>query len=153
MGLTNPGQALERSSLLLISQKLLTMSGIPPFSTNSFRLASLLALLIGLNLSFQISTLVGLNKITKVIPSKMFHQVQFLTLYFSLISSMIFLLLCLFPSAALFMTICHLVLLPLGPTIVEATQGALIQLECWSEYWCLLEQMWGLFLRSGSPLD
>ena len=37
MGLTNPGRALGRSSPLLISQKLLTLSGIPPFPINSFR--------------------------------------------------------------------------------------------------------------------
>ena len=48
MGLTNPGRALRRSYQLLISLKLLTLSGIPPFSINSFRLASLLALLVGL---------------------------------------------------------------------------------------------------------
>ena len=52
MGLTNPGRALGRFYLLSISLKLLTLSGIPSFSTNSFRLASLLALLVGLNLSF-----------------------------------------------------------------------------------------------------
>ena len=34
MGLTNPGRALRRSCLLSISLKLLTLSGIPPFSTN-----------------------------------------------------------------------------------------------------------------------
>ena len=34
MGLTNPGRALGRSSLLSISLKLSTLSGIPPFSTN-----------------------------------------------------------------------------------------------------------------------
>ena len=34
MGLTNPGQALGRSCLLLISLKLLALSGFPPFSTN-----------------------------------------------------------------------------------------------------------------------
>ena len=34
MGLTNPGRALGRSCLLSISLKLLTLSGIPPFSTN-----------------------------------------------------------------------------------------------------------------------
>ena len=49
MGLTNPGRTLGRFSLLLIFLKLLTLSGIPPFSTNSFRLASLLALFVGLN--------------------------------------------------------------------------------------------------------
>ena len=57
MGLTNPGRALGRFSLLLISLKLSTLSGIPPFSTNSFRLASLLALLVGLNLFFLIGAL------------------------------------------------------------------------------------------------
>ena len=44
MGLTNPGRILARSSL-----NLLTLSGIPPFSINSFWLASLLALLVELN--------------------------------------------------------------------------------------------------------
>ena len=34
MGLANPGRALGRSCLLSISRKLLTLSGIPPFSTN-----------------------------------------------------------------------------------------------------------------------
>ena len=34
MGLTNPGRALGRSCLLFISLKLLTLSDIPPFSTN-----------------------------------------------------------------------------------------------------------------------
>ena len=42
----------------MISLKLLTLSGIPPFSINLFRLASLLALLVGLNLSFLIGALV-----------------------------------------------------------------------------------------------
>ena len=58
MGLTNPGRALGRSCLLSISRKLLTLSGIPPFSINSFRLASLLPLLVGLNLFFLIGALV-----------------------------------------------------------------------------------------------
>ena len=48
MGLTNPGQAFGQSCLLSISPKLLTLSGIPPFSTNSFWLASFFALLVGL---------------------------------------------------------------------------------------------------------
>ena len=60
MGLTNPGRALGGSCLLLISRKLLTLSGIPLFTTNSFRLASLLALLVGLNLSFLIGALASL---------------------------------------------------------------------------------------------
>ena len=57
MGLTNPGRALERSCLLSNSLKLLTLSGIPPFSTNLFQLASLLALLVRLNLFFLIGPL------------------------------------------------------------------------------------------------
>ena len=67
----------------------------------------------------------------------MFHKDPFLALYFSLSSLMIFRLLCLLPSAALF----TLTIWPFGspsvPTAVEATQGALFRLERWSEYWCL----------------
>ena len=63
-------RALGQSFLLLISLKLLTMSGIPPFSTNLFRLASFLAVLVGLNLSFLIGTLAWFIKITKVILFK-----------------------------------------------------------------------------------
>ena len=105
MGLTNPGRALGRSCLLLISLKLLTLSGIPPFSTNSFRLASLLALLVGLNLSFLTGAPVWFIKITKAVPFEfveVFRKDPFLALYFSLYSSMIFLSLCLLPSAVLF---------------------------------------------------
>ena len=114
MGLTNPGRALGQSCLLSISLKLLTLSGIPLFSTNSFRLASLLALLIGLNLSFLIGALVWSFKITKVVPCKsvqVFRKDPFLALYFSLCSLMIFLLFCLLPSAFLF----TLTIWPFGP--------------------------------------
>ena len=105
MGLTNPGQTLGRSCLLSISPKLLTLSGIPPFFTNLFWLASLLALLVGLNLLFLIGALVWFFKITKVIPFgfvEVLRKDPFLALYFSLYSLMIFRLLCLLPSAALF---------------------------------------------------
>ena len=105
MGLTKPGRALGRSYLLSISLKLLTLSGIPPFSTNLFRLASLLALLVGLNLSFLIGALVWFFKITKVVAFEsveVFRKDPFLTLYFSPYSLMIFQHLCLLPSAALF---------------------------------------------------
>ena len=114
MSLTNPGRALGRSCLLSISQKLLTLSGIPPFSTSLLRLASLLALLVGLHLSFLIGTLLWFMKITKAVPFEsveVFRKDPFLALYFSLSSSMIFLLLCLLPSAALFM----LTIWPFGP--------------------------------------
>ena len=142
IGLTNPGRALGRSCPLLISLKLLTLSGIPPFTTNSFRLASLLALLVGLNLSFLIGALVWFFKITKVVAFEfvqVFRKDTFLALYFSLSSLVIFRLLCLLLSAALF----TLTIWPFGPplssvpTAVEATQGALFRLERWSEYWCL----------------
>ena len=105
MGLTNPGRALGRSCLLLISLKLWTLSGIAPFSINSFRLVSLLALLVGHNLSFLIDALLWFIKITKVVPFEsveVFRKDPFFALYFSLSSSMLFLLLCLLPSAALF---------------------------------------------------
>ena len=67
---------------------------------NSFWLASLLALLIGLNLSFLVGALVWFVKITNAVPFesvKVFHKDLFLALYCSLFLSMIFRLLCLFP--------------------------------------------------------
>ena len=114
MGLTNPGRDLGRSCLLSTSLKLLTLSGIPSFSTNLFRLASLFALLVGLNLSFLTSALAWFFKITKVAPFEsveVFRKDPFLAVYFSLSSSMIFPLLCLLPSAALF----TLTIWPFGP--------------------------------------
>ena len=65
MSLTNSARALGRSCILLISQKLLTLSGIPLFSTNSFRLASVFALLVELNFSFLIGAFAWFIKITK----------------------------------------------------------------------------------------
>ena len=114
MGLTNPGRALGRSCLLAISPKLLTLSGIPPFSTNLFRLASFLALLVGLNLFFLIGAPLWFIEITKVVPSEsveVFRKDPFLALYFSLSSLMIFRLLCLLPLAVLF----TLTIWPFGP--------------------------------------
>ena len=57
MGLSNPSVALRQFLLLSTSPKLLTLSGSPPFFMISFRLAFLLALLVGLNLSFLIGAL------------------------------------------------------------------------------------------------
>ena len=132
MGLTNPGWALERFSQLLISVKLSTLSGIPPFFTNSFRLASLLALLVGLNISFLTGVLVWFFKITKVVPFKsveVFHKDLFLALYFSLYSIMIYRPLCLLPLAALYADdLAIWSSSPSVPTAVEATQGALFRL-------------------------
>ena len=114
MGLTNPGQALGRSCLQSISLKLSTLSVIPPFSTNSFWLASLLGLLIGLNLSFLIGALAWFIKITKVVPFdsvEVFRKDPFLALYFSLSLLTMFRLLYLLPSGALFV----LTIWPFGP--------------------------------------
>ena len=105
MALTNRDRALGQFLLQSTFPKLLTLSGIPPFSTNSFRLASLLALLVGLNLSFLIGALVWFIKITKVVAFEsveVFRKDPFLALYFSLSSLMIFRPLCLLPSATLF---------------------------------------------------
>ena len=57
MNLTQPNLALGRFSLLSTSPKLSTLSGVPPFFTNLFRLASFLALLVGFYLSFLIGAL------------------------------------------------------------------------------------------------
>ena len=66
----------------------------------------LIALLVGFNLSFPTGALVWFFEITKVVPFEsveVFHEDLFLVLQFSPSLSMIFLLLCPLPSAALFM--------------------------------------------------
>ena len=76
----------------------------PALFTNLFWLASFLGLLVGLNFFFLISTLAWFIKITKVVlfeSVEVFRKDPFLSLYFFLYSLMIFLLLCLLPSAAL----------------------------------------------------
>ena len=113
MALANPSRALE-PFLLLDSPKLLTLTGTQPFITNLFRLVSHFALLVVLHLVFLIGALVWFIKITNVIAfecDEVFRKNQFLALYFSLILSMIFLVPCVFPSAALFM----LTIWPFGP--------------------------------------
>ena len=141
MVLTNPDQALGRFSLLLIYPKLSVLSGMPSFSINSFRLASLLALLVGLNLSFLIGVLVWFIKISKVVTLKsieVFCKNPFLALYFFLFISG--LLTSLSSSVSCSLYIDNLAICSSSPsirTVVEATQGALFRLEHWSEYWCL----------------
>ena len=70
MGLTNSGRVLARFSLLLISRKLLTVSGIRSFFINSFRLATLFALLVGLNL-FSLTRLCGFSESQKPLLSSL----------------------------------------------------------------------------------
>ena len=91
-----------------------TPSDTSLFSTNSFWLASLLVLLVGLKLFFLIGALAWFINITKVVPLEsveVFCKDPFMALYFPLFSSLIFLLLCLLPSVALFM----LTIWPSGP--------------------------------------
>ena len=129
MGLTNPSRTLGQFSVILISPKIFTLSGIPPFSTNSFRLASLLTLLVGLNLSFLIGALAWFMKITKAVSFEsveVFHKDSLLALFYSLFSLMIFLLLCL-PFYADNLAIWFSSLMV--PSVVEATQGSLFRLE------------------------
>ena len=156
MGLTNPSLALARFLQRSTSPKLSTLSDIPPFSTNLFWQASLLAFLAGHNLSFLIGALAWFIKITEVAPFEsveVFRKDPFLALYFSLFSSMIFVLLCLLPSASFFI----LTIWPFGPpprsplrwsyTRSVDWTGALIWVPVSSSQ---CEQMWGFFLLSES---
>ena len=115
------------------------MSGTSPFSTNLFRLASLLALLVGFNFSFLIGTLAWCFKsrsfrVSGVVPQgsiigPVLYSLFINDLPISLPSSV---------SCSLYADdLAIWSSSPSVPTAVEATQGALIILKRWSEYWCL----------------
>ena len=66
--LINPGQALRRFYYDRLLARLLTLYGTLRFFMNSFLLASLLSLLVGLNLSFLIGGFAWFFKIKKTSP-------------------------------------------------------------------------------------
>ena len=115
MGLTNPGRALGRSSLLSISPKLAFDSVWHPALFHKLISAGLPPCFARWTQSFlSDGALVWCIKITKVVPFEsveVFRKDPFLALYFSPYSLMIFRPLCLLPSAALF----TLTIWPFGP--------------------------------------
>ena len=120
--------------------RLIFLYGTPPFITNLFRLASLLALLVEPNLSFLISALAWFIKITKVAlfeSVEIFCKDSFLVPYFSLFPSMIFLLLCLLPSAVVFM----MTTWPFDPLPPQSLQQWRLHKKLWSD--------WSAGLRTG----
>ena len=143
MGLTNPGPALGRSCILSISPKLLAPSGIRPFSTNLFQLASFLALLVELCsldsfLSDMRACVVFQNhksrsfRVRRGVPQGSVLGPVLFSLFINDLPASL-------PSSVS----CSLYADDLAiwfsfsvPTAVEATQGALFRLERWSEYWC-----------------
>ena len=136
MGLTNLDRALGRSSLLLISRKLSTLSDTPPFSANSFRLAFLLALLDGLNLSFLVGVLAWFFKITKaVVPFDYAQGSVLVPVLFSLFINDLPASLSSFVSCSLYADDLAISSFSLSvPTAVKTTQVVLIRLERWSKH-------------------
>ena len=143
MGLTNPDRALGQFLLQSTSRKLSSLSGIPPFSTNSFWLASLLALIVGLNLflsdgcacvvyqnhrsrSFRVRRCVPEGSVLGTILFSVFINDLPASLSSSVSCSLYADDLAIWSSSSSSVA-----------TAVEATQAALFQLGRWSEYWCL----------------
>ena len=142
MGLTNPGRALGQSSLLLISLKLLTLSGIPPFFHKliSAGLPPCFARWTPSFLSDRRACVVYQNhksrsfRVCRGVPQGSVLGPILFSLFINDLPAFL-------PSSvSCFFYADDLAIWsssPSVPTTVEATQGALFRLERWSEYWCL----------------
>ena len=109
---------------------------------NLFRLASLLALLVGLNLSFLIGALVWfITKSQRLLHSSQSRCSTRIRSWPGTFSLFINDLPASLPSSVSCSLYADNLAIwsssPLVPTAVEATQGALVRLERWYEYWCL----------------
>ena len=117
----------------------MTLSGILSFSSNLFRLASLLALLVEF-LSDRHACVVYQNhksrsfRVRRGVPQgSVLGPVLFSLFINDLSASLSSSISCSLYADDLAIWSSY----PSVPTAVEATQGALFQLERWSEYWCL----------------
>ena len=141
-GFNKSYRALGRSGLLLISQKLSTLSGILPFSVNSLvaGLSPCFARWIQAFLSDKRACVVYQKhksrsfRVRRGVPQGFVLGPVLFSLFINDLSASL-------PSSiSCFLYVDDLAILSssaLVPAMVENTQEALIRLERWSEYWCL----------------